>query len=492
MQKDSPNAVGDCWSLIRKARATCSARTFRCREPLAKRLIHSHTSGTVREIDSTNQVVTSSSGRATLAAWLIILACVAFLVVRNARSNGNDDDSLTRDVRMKLLAQEAIGFGSLPPALAQGINQRMPELIRLLEHEARTPEEKLKVAIVAGYLQPENALQRLDTVSISGNSSTIADDVATVRTIYTEGAGALQPADRDRLSQRYGYFGNVALASGVPGDDASAKKSVEAASRRTLVLMLMTVPAFLGLFVLSITMLVIAIVYWKKGKIRSHYTPAATADTAYVEAFALYLVFFIAIGFAARAIGLANLNWNWIAWLIIPAAILWLKTRSTAPNDWRMAIGWYSARGFLRESAAGIAGYFAGLPLVAIGLGVSFVLIQVTGAAPRGPIIRYLHGNMLALYAIACVFAPVLEETMFRGVLFHHLRARWSWPASAVLVAFLFAAIHPQGWAAIPILGAIAIVLATLREWRGSIIAPMAAHAFNNFIVITIALVFLR
>jgi membrane protease YdiL (CAAX protease family) len=36
------------------------------------------------------------------------------------------------------------------------------------------------------------------------------------------------------------------------------------------------------------------------------------------------------------------------------------------------------------------------------------------------------------------------------------------------------------------------MVLASLREWRGSIIAPMAAHAFNNFIAITMALVFLR
>jgi membrane protease YdiL (CAAX protease family) len=278
----------------------------------------------------------------------------------------------------------------------------------------------------------------------------------------------------------------------VPGDDASAKKSVEAESRRTLVLMVLTVPAFLGLFVLSITLLVIAIVYWKKGKIRPHYIPATATDVSYLEAFALYLTLFIGIGFAARGMRLASLNWNWVAWLIIPAAILWLKRRSTAPNDWRTAIGWYSERGLLREAAAGIAGYLAGLPVVAIGLAVSFVLIQLTGAAPRGPIIRYLHGNVFALYAIACVFAPVLEETMFRGILFHHLRARWSWPASAGLVAFLFAAIHPQGWAAIPILGAIAVVLAALREWRGSIIAPMAAHAFNNFIAITIALVFLR
>ena len=66
-------------------------------------------------------------------AWLVVFACVAFLVVRNALSDGSDEDSLTRDVRMKLLAQEAIGFSSLPPALVQGINQKLPELLRMLE-----------------------------------------------------------------------------------------------------------------------------------------------------------------------------------------------------------------------------------------------------------------------------------------------------------------------------------------------------------------------
>ena len=87
---------------------------------------------------------------------------------------------------------------------------------------------------------------------------------------------------------------------------------------------------------------------------------------------------------------------------------------------------------------------------------------------------------------------PVIEETMFRGALFHHLRRRWSWVISAPVVAFIFAVIHPQGWVTVPALGAIAMVLAALREWRGSIVAPMAAHACNNFIVLTFALLALR
>jgi membrane protease YdiL (CAAX protease family) len=100
--------------------------------------------------------------------------------------------------------------------------------------------------------------------------------------------------------------------------------------------------------------------------------------------------------------------------------------------------------------------------------------------------------RLMGLYALSCVFAPFMEETMFRGLLFHHLRRRWSWAVSAVLVSAIFALLHPQGWVAVPALGAIAMVLAALREWRGSLVAPMAAHAFSNFLVLTLALLFLR
>jgi membrane protease YdiL (CAAX protease family) len=61
-----------------------------------------------------------------------------------------------------------------------------------------------------------------------------------------------------------------------------------------------------------------------------------------------------------------------------------------------------------------------------------------------------------------------------------------------VVVSFLFPIIHPQGWVAVPALGSIAMALAALREWRGSIIASMTAHAFNNFVAVTLALLLFR
>jgi membrane protease YdiL (CAAX protease family) len=48
----------------------------------------------------------------------------------------------------------------------------------------------------------------------------------------------------------------------------------------------------------------------------------------------------------------------------------------------------------------------------------------------------------------------------------------------------IFAALHPQGFLAIPALASIGMGFSLLREWRDSLIAPMVAHAINNGILV--------
>ncbi len=64
---------------------------------------------------------------------------------------------------------------------------------------------------------------------------------------------------------------------------------------------------------------------------------------------------------------------------------------------------------------------------------------------------------------VASVVAPIMEETMFRGVLYRHMReatgrmGRWrSVILSALVVSFVFAEPHPQGLLAVPVLMALA------------------------------------
>jgi membrane protease YdiL (CAAX protease family) len=246
----------------------------------------------------------------------------------------------------------------------------------------------------------------------------------------------------------------------------------------------------------SLGLLIAGIVLIVKGRIQSLYVPDPSASAAFLEVFALYLVlFFVVFGLVRRAFGWTNLNWEWLTWLIIPIVMIWAVRQGVTIDKCRMALGWHRGRGWGREIVAGLAGYLAGLVFLALGLVITALLIKLTNASPRNWLAPMLSGNawhVLALYGLVSVFAPVIEETMFRGALFHYLRGRWRWAISATIVTSIFALMHPQGWVAFPALGAIAMVLAALREWRGSIIAPMAAHAFNNFIVLTLALVLLR
>jgi membrane protease YdiL (CAAX protease family) len=116
------------------------------------------------------------------------------------------------------------------------------------------------------------------------------------------------------------------------------------------------------------------------------------------------------------------------------------------------------------------------------------------------PVVPILPGAGLELkvtiFVLAAIIAPIVEETMFRGVFYRHLREGtrkfggvWSFLASALLTSFIFAAIHPQGWRGIPPLMGIAMGLNLAREWRGSLIPSMIAHGINNGLVMAIVLV---
>jgi membrane protease YdiL (CAAX protease family) len=164
--------------------------------------------------------------------------------------------------------------------------------------------------------------------------------------------------------------------------------------------------------------------------------------------------------------------------------------RGIRSSDCRNALGWHTGKGLFTEIGCGLVGYVTGIPLVALGLVVSFMLMSLTKSQPSHPLVGEVGKmNPLTIYVLACVVAPVLEESMFRGALLHHMRTRWNWVLSALVVSLIFAAIHPQGWTFIPTLGAIAFVLAALREWRGSLLAPIVAHATTNFVTVTLLLV---
>jgi len=88
----------------------------------------------------------------------------------------------------------------------------------------------------------------------------------------------------------------------------------------------------------------------------------------------------------------------------------------------------------------------------------------------------------------AVVLTPVVEETVFRSLLYLPLRARIRRLPAAMLVSTLFAMIHfyPSGLGHLLIL---ALAFTWLVEATGTLWAPIAAHALHNGLMIVLILV---
>jgi membrane protease YdiL (CAAX protease family) len=97
----------------------------------------------------------------------------------------------------------------------------------------------------------------------------------------------------------------------------------------------------------------------------------------------------------------------------------------------------------------------------------------------------------VSLGFVAVVFAaPLGEEVFFRGFLFSALRRRFGLPAGALLSAVVFGLFHFVGGPLLVVLMiCFGIALALLFHRRGSLAAPIAAHAIFNLVGYTLIVV---
>lgn len=84
--------------------------------------------------------------------------------------------------------------------------------------------------------------------------------------------------------------------------------------------------------------------------------------------------------------------------------------------------------------------------------------------------------HMVRTFAVAGFLAPLLEELVFRGLLYRAWEKRLGWAGSMILVSILFGLYHPMFWSAF----ASSIVFACLYRRTGSLRAPIIVHAIVN------------
>ena len=81
------------------------------------------------------------------------------------------------------------------------------------------------------------------------------------------------------------------------------------------------------------------------------------------------------------------------------------------------------------------------------------------------------------------VVAPILEELLFRGVLFTRWSVRWGMGRGMILSSLVFGVLHFDNVLGATVFGA---VMALLYVRTGTLLVPMACHALYNGIVATV------
>lgn len=168
---------------------------------------------------------------------------------------------------------------------------------------------------------------------------------------------------------------------------------------------------------------------------------------------------------------------------------LYLMAHGRNPWEWGV-FGWQRARAGI---GYGLVVLMMALPLFYLASIISNILTQaIPGAEPEThplvPILSNTHSTLLIVFMllVAAVMAPLVEETLFRGLLFRALGARMSFWGAAVLNGLIFGVVHGQFVAILPI-AILGMTFAFLTRRSGSLVSSAAAHAgYNAFITLEV------
>ena len=144
-------------------------------------------------------------------------------------------------------------------------------------------------------------------------------------------------------------------------------------------------------------------------------------------------------------------------------------------------------RSLLAEVRAGAFAYLLLMPFLLLAGMISHLLFHrfhtpVNPAQFETMAAQHLPEKVL-IFTLAAIVAPIVEETMFRGLLYSALRARFGIVGAALLSAALFSLVHPTLPGGFLTIWAIGIALALVYERRKSLVPGMVLHGIHNGLI---------
>jgi len=315
---------------------------------------------------------------------------------------------------------------------------------------------------------------------------------------------ALTPREENELKDAFGWLAKLVLS---PPESAEHERLLSQAERTALVVQVFLVAGFVAC-VLGAILLALVVASFRKGRLRSGLAPPSGNGGVYAETFALWMLLYVGISalvarFAGQAVPILARESVMLATLMV---LVWPWLRGVSWKELRQDLGLTTGQGAGKEVLFGLGTNLASLPILVLVFALlSMVLRQLRqateGGDPFGPglppphpaaeiLLRGSVWDKVQVVLAAALLAPLVEEILFRGLLYRHLREATirlgptaSVLVSGVLSGLVFAVIHPQGLLAVPLLTVLALAFALVREWRGSLIPCVVAHGVNNAVV---------
>jgi membrane protease YdiL (CAAX protease family) len=463
-----------------------------------------------------------SRGQAVVAWVGILLAVVTVFVGQLVLPHTVEGKKQTSNLLLEMEARQMVAAAQLDPAGKARVYQDLGPL------KEGDEGQKLRYVVLANELVgPEEALRQLDEIKPAAADAKVADSL---RRLFHDYEGehkdgpSVSTGDRQEMERRLGWYGKLAQLPPGTADEA-AREAVLQPAQRTLYVTIALGIGFIGCAAIGLALLVAMAVLLALKVVHLHFTAGSPNSAIYAETFAIWMWVFMGLGFGVNFLPtgqnrilvgalLALSTLAVLAWPVV-RGVPWRTVTREIGLTWQIRTfersGVPRSPAFL-EPIFGIAGYLATLPLLFVGALLSLALMRLAktifgegdplgiGTDASHPIAGYLlttnwWGRLQVILA-ASVSAPIVEETMFRGVLYRHLRdatcrwGRWlSVLAGAMAVSFIFAMVHPQGLLAVPALMALAIGFSLMREWRGTLVPSIMAHGLNNLMVTVLLLV---
>ena len=373
------------------------------------------------------------------------------------------------------------------------------EVMRSLEQSAITRAERLRLALVAAEIvDTDDALRRLaklrDEVTPGGE---LAMDILWFTRLYAQGPDAVTPEARDALVQRHGWFARLALTHGEPA--ALRRKTV--GSRALISFSAGLNLVFLGMLLVGVVVVLVAFSHLRN-RLFQFRLYQSDRGPVYLELFTLFvggfsllvsanLIFF---GFDIEGTGGAMVAQEILLW-VLALTLLWPLLRNVPWARYTWDLGLHRGQGFFKEVLAGVMGWLASAPIM---LGLAILMGLITGGgedeaptsgyplfeSPRGSSWLFVIVGMMS----AVLWAPLIEEIVFRGAIQRYLRPWLKWWGAILVTALLFGLIHPYTPSGLVSVAVSGILLGFLREWRGSLVAPITAHLLHNGMITAVTL----